>query len=402
MRPAHLLALLSLAACSKMAAPPAGSGSAAPPAGSGSGTAAAPAPDAPPPNLPPGLGADGAAVALPPAATGPTVIAPRKFRHSSVRGDFRIYTIPAGLLVSWHSKLSARTVDGAPLWQHDNLGRAVAISPDGARVVANNDDGDLLILDTKTGATIGAGQKLGGRGDDAHPDVYISAFAWTLDGKEIVAVDTKHVYLLHADGTADRELPVCPGGDCFFTTAIALSNDELLLNEANNSEKGLVRVALKDGAIGATAPFQGADLDLSADRAAILADGSAQLARFDAATLGKRWEVAVPGAPGVAFAASATGASEQWKSMPKQSPDGTFVAVNDHAGRLWLLDAADGTPKLVYPEDVANFVEDVAWLDNRTLVTIDNDGRVRRIAGTPAKVVWSQDDAPEPAQWDEP
>jgi hypothetical protein len=314
-----------------------------------------------------------------------------------VRGDFRIYKTATGLLVSWHSKLSARTVDGAPVWQHDDLGRAVAVSPDGTRAVANNDTGDLLILDTKTGATVGAAQSLGG-----HDDIYISAFAWTPDGQHIVAIDSKHAYLLHADGTTDHELPVCPGGDCFFTSAIALSNDEILINEANNSEKGLVRVQLKDGAIVATAPFQGADLDLSADRAHIVADGSQQLARFDVAGLAKGWEVPVPGAPGVAFATSATDASEQWKSMPKQSPDGRFVAVNDRAGRLWLLDATTGAPRLAYPDDVAAFVEDVLWLDNTTLITIDNDGRVRRIAGTPPKVVWSQDDAPEPAQWDEP
>ena len=42
------------------------------------------------------------------------------------------------------------------------------------------------------------------------------------------------------------------------------------------------------------------------------------------------------------------------------------------------------------------------WLDGATLIAIDNPGHVMRIAGTPAKVVWSEMDAPEGGQWDEP
>ena len=57
---------------------------------------------------------------------------------------------------------------------------------------------------------------------------------------------------------------------------------------------------------------------------------------------------------------------------------------------------------LAYANELIDFVEDVMWLDNATLIAIDNPGHVVRISGTPAKVVWSEMDGPEDAEWDGP
>jgi tricorn protease-like protein len=92
----------------------------------------------------------------------------------------------------------------------------------------------------------------------------------------------------------------------------------------------------------------------------------------------------------------------EWKPVPKLSPDGKYIAVNDNAGRLWLLDASDGKPVIAYPTEVVDFVEDVMWLDGATLVALDNPGHVLRISGTPPRAVWSEMDGPESANWDEP
>jgi outer membrane protein assembly factor BamB len=364
--------------------------------------AAAAAPDAAPAPKPPGVAADGSGGALPAEATGPHIIPPQKFRHSSVRGDFRIYVTASGLVTSWKTVLSARKLDGTPLWKKDGLGRAVAVSADGKRIVANNDAGDIAVLDAATGEPVAAPARLGGRDDPASSGIYVSAFAWTPDGQHIIAVDSKHVFLLKPDGTMDRELPVCADGNCYFSSAIALSNDELLLNEANDSSKGLQRRKLADGAIVATGTFQGSDVVVSPDGKRLLVDGYPGLAMFDATTLAQVWQAPLPGFKGLAFEATATSASIQFKSMPKLSPDGAYIAVNDQAGQLWLLSAADGKPVVAYPEDVIRFVEDVTWLDGGTLLVIDNAGHVARLAGTPPKLVWSQDDAPEPERWDEP
>jgi hypothetical protein len=361
--------------------------------------APAPAP-APPPALPPGLGAK---VELPPPTDDlyRVLESPRKFRHSSVRGDFRIYRTAAGIVTSWNTLLSARFLDGKPLWRHKDQGRAVAISADGNRIVSNNDAGETLILDAKTGAAIGAPIQLGGPDDTKHPHVWISAFAWLPDGQHILALDSKHVYLLHGDATLDHELAIKCKDDCFFTAAAPLSNDEAIITNSSSSlDAQLLRVKLADGSAAAAVDYYGHDPDLARDGSRFVVDSANELAMFDA-RLRPVWNAPLPGFRGVQLTRSIE-EWEEWKPMPKLSPDGKYVAVNDRAGRLWLLDASTGVPAIAYPTTLIDFVEDVMWLDPTTLIAIDNPGHVTRIAGTPARAVWSEMDAPETARWDGP
>jgi len=379
------LLLCLLLACGKHDAPPPAAGSAT----------EKPAP--PPPDLvPPGLGAK---VELPAPVDGDRTIEPRKFRHSSVRGDFRVYRTAAGILVAWKTRLSARTVDGKPLWKHEDQGRAVAISADGTKLVSNNDAGETLVLDTKTGAPLGPATQLGG----GENDVWISAFAWTPDGKHILALDSKHVYVLKGDGTKERELAIKCKGECFFDAAVAVSNDQAIVaNSASSFDGQLMKINLADGKTLAAADYYGHDPDLAADGKVFVTEDENGVALFDAATLKPRWNVAMPGYRGVRAASWSEGSDEQWKSMPKLSPSGKYVAVNDHAGRLWLLDARDGKPAIAYPTELVDYIEDVMWLDDATLIAIDNPGHVLELAGTPPKIAWSELDAPDNAKWDGP
>ena len=393
--------ILLVAACGKKESSTAsGSGSATAP-GSGSGSAAATPPPPEAPSVPPGLGGK---VELPAPAEGLRTLKPQRFRHSSVRGDFRIYRTAGGIVVSWKTVLSARSLDGKPMWKKENQGRAVAVSPDQKLIVTNNNDGELLVLDAVKGTPIGAPAQLGGRGDSKHEGVWISAFAWLPDGKHILALDSKHVYLLDDKGAVQRELPIkCKEDDCFFTSAAALSNDEVIIATAAGTSTGqILRLKLADGSTLAAADYYGHDVDLSADHTQLVVDGSNELASLDPTTLATRWAVPLPGYRGVRLTTSSEGSSFEWKPMPKLSPDGKHVAVNDNAGRLWLIDAKTGAPELAYPNELVDFVEDVMWLDNATLIAIDNPGHVMRIAGTPAKVVWSEMDGPEDAEWDGP
>jgi WD40 repeat protein len=380
-----------VAACGKS-----GSKSSSSSSGAGSGAAAGSATVSA--VVPPGLG--GAKAALPPATTElRTVQEPQRFRHSSVRGDFRVYRTSAGIVVSWKTMLSARSLDGKPMWKKENQGRAVAVSPDQKSIVTNNRDGELLILDAGTGTPAGAPVQLGGPADTTHTDVWISAFAWTPDGKHILAVDSKHVYLLDAHGAVERELPIkCKDDSCFLASAAAVSNDEAIVTNANGQ---IMKVKLADGSTLATADYQGNDVDVSADHTQLVVDGPSEVAMFDAATLAPGWSTSMPGYHGVRLPTSGEGSSFQWKAVPKLSPDGKHVVVNDAAGQLWLLDAKTGAPEIAYPTELVDFVEDVMWLDGATLIAIDNPGHVMRISGTPAKVVWSEMDGPEDAEWDQ-
>ncbi|MEO7095145.1 MAG: hypothetical protein ABI175_17930, partial [Polyangiales bacterium] len=347
----------------------------------------------------PGLGAK---VAPPTPVEGYRTIAPQRMRHSSVRGDFRVYRTAAGIVTSWKTELSARTVDGKPMWKKEDQGRAVAISPDGSKIVTNNDAGELLILDAKTGTPSGAATQLGGRGDSAREGVWISAFAWMPDGKRILALDSKHLYVVGADGAVQKELPVKCKEDCFFTSAAGVSNDEAIVCNGSGTSAGqLLKIKVADGSTVAAVDYYGHDLDLSADRSAVLVDGSNELSLFDTATLKPRWTTPLPGYRGIKMKADSEGWTE-WKSVPKLSPDGKYIAVNDTAGRLWVIDAAGGSPLFAYPTELVDFVEDAMWLDGATLIAIDNPGHVLRIQGTPAKAAWSEMDGPAAASWDEP
>ncbi len=383
------LSLVIAVACSKSKAPPA----------AGSAETTKSAEPAPAPAVPPGLGAK---IAPPAPVEGYRTIAPRRMRHSSVRGDFRVYRTAAGIVASWKTLLSARTVDGKPMWNKEDQGRAVAVSPDGAKIVTNNDAGELLILDAKTGAPSGKATQLGGRGDTTRENVWISAFTWMPDGKRLLALDSQHVYVVGADGAVQKELTVKCKEDCFFTSAVAVSNDEVILCSGSGTSSGqLLKVKVADGATVVAVDFYGHDLDLSADRSVFVADGSNEVSLVDVATLTPRWTAPLPGFRGVKMKADSDGWTE-WKPVPKLSPDGAYIAVNDNAGRLWLLDAKDGKPVIAYPTELVDFVEDVMWLDAATLIALDNPGHVLRIAGTPPRAVWSEMDGPESAKWDEP
>lgn len=384
------VSLVIAVACSKSKAPPA----------AGSADPMKPAePAAAPVVMPPGLGTK---IAPPAAVEGYRTIAPQRMRHSSVRGDFRVYRTSAGIVASWKTLLSARTVDGKPMWKKEDQGRAVAVSPDGSKIVTNNDAGELLILDAKTGTPVGAATQLGGRGDSAREGVWVSAFTWMPDGKRILALDSKHIYVVGADGAVQKELPVKCKEDCFFTSAVAVSNDEAIVCDGSGTSSGqLLKIKVADGSTVAAVDYYGHDLDLSADRTAFVADGSNELSLVDSATLKPRWTAPIPGFHGVKMKADSEGYTE-WKAVPKLSPDGKFIVVNDSAGRLWVLDAKTGAPLIGYPTELVDFVEDVMWLDGATLVALDNPGHVVRISGTPATKVWSEMDGPESAQWDEP
>jgi outer membrane protein assembly factor BamB len=399
-RKAHIRGMRKLViGCALAVAACKGSDKAPPATATGSGSAVAETPSAPV-VVPPGMGVK---PELPAKVDGYRKVDPRKMRHSSVRGDFRIYKTSAGILVAWKHLLSARSLDGKSLWKKDDQGRAVAVSADGSKIVTNNDTGDLMILDAKTGNPIGAATKLGGSGDEGHPDVYISAFAWTPDGKHILALDSKHVYVLGADGKVERELKIaCKENDCFFTSAAALSNDEAIISSAAGTSTGqLMRVKLADGTASAVVDYYGHDVDLAADKSLLIADGSQEVAAFDPKTLKQVWSVRMPGFAGLQSPKSTEGSYVEFKPVPKLSPDGKYVVTNDNAGQLWLLDARSGAPVVAYPTQLVDFVEDAMFADGATLIVIDNPGNVMAIAGTPAKKLWSEKDAPDGGEWDD-
>jgi hypothetical protein len=219
--------------------------------------------------MPPGLAGGARRV---PNEAGYRIIPGAEFRHSSVRGDFRVYRTAAGIVASWRTELSARSLDGKPLWRKADQGRAVGVSPDGTRIVSTNQAGLLVILDATTGDRIGEPVQLGGTGDPKRTGVWISAFAWMPDGKHILAVDARRVYLLDWTGALVKELPVACKDECFFSAAIGVTSDEALLADTPGSSRSrLLRIKITDGSAIAAADYYANNPISSARRSSSMA-----------------------------------------------------------------------------------------------------------------------------------
>jgi hypothetical protein len=321
------------------------------------------------------------------------VVQRRRFRHSSVRGDFRVLVGALGPIVSWKTEVSARDGDGKQVWRMLGYGRAMAVSPDRERVIVNDESGKVVVLEARTGVQPAVTSHLGARS-------WIWSFSWVSPRRWIGAfADT--VYALDGNGELVRTLAPLHGKGFFSSVTALPGGEQALLCDTNGGR--ILRIDADSGAVVSSAAHQGAsDAALTSDGKRFVVDGYDQIAMFDAASMAQKWIVPHPGASGVRFPDSAEHSSERWKPLPKPSPDGRVIAVNDQSGRLWLLSASDGKPLIAYPRTLVNFVEDFAWGGDSLLYVIDNAGRVIRLEGTPARVVWSVDDAPEPERWDSP
>ncbi|MFA7443348.1 MAG: S41 family peptidase [Lysobacteraceae bacterium] len=92
------------------------------------------------------------------------------------------------------------------------------------------------------------------------------------------------------------------------------------------------------------------------------------------------WRLAADGGP-QAKALTADGAGHRWRLYP--SPDGKQLAHDDKAGRLWLLDLASGTNRLLHTSSAGDDAySGVVWSpDNRHLAVVlaDNPRQISQI-----------------------
>src|SRR5262249_54046975 len=84
-----------------------------------------------------------------------------------------------------------------------------------------------------------------------------------------------------------------------------------------------------------------------------------------------------PGKLGVK-AAGAQGSGEHFKPLPKLNPARNLLVLNDQSGQLWklALPSLTGAP---VARDVVDYVEDFVWLDDSTVLAINNDTRICRV-----------------------
>ncbi len=289
----------------------------------------------------------------------------RSFRHSSVKGDYRVLLCDGGFVTTWKTEISVRNTDGSQRCRIPGWGKSIAVSPDGKRLVAADAQKRIGLFDLATGAAIG---------EPIHPGDWIFDVLWLADGT-VLASATECIYLYDEAGQEKGRIAELDGAS-FYVGGIATSprgfyvtdaNGNRLL-EADTSGKVLAKTSLRSP----SSLFVGANGRLSVDchdEVAVLDAGLGTV---------HRW--AIPGKRGVRYAGQEQHSSNHFKGMPKLAADGQSVLVQDGSGQLWRAAAESGEPMRVWPRDVMDYVEDVAWMDDSHVLAVLNDGKVKKVA----------------------
>lgn len=295
--------------------------------------------------------------------------AEKDFRHSSVRGDFRIYDLPDGFGEGWKDVFIARGADGGKIWSLDGFGRTAAISPDGSKLAVADGNKRIALVDPQSGEVLGEPIALGS---------YIDNFAW-LENGDLVAAGHDAIFVLDADGAQKASYTALDDGrddpeDLYISAVAAGPGSTFFAADSNAST--ISRVDAADGSAQAVArPRYPSDIYRSTDGSRYIVDRDDKVTIYDA-NFDVLVEMAVPGKRGVRYLGQAEHSYNAWKPMARLSPDNQRLLINDRSGQLWLMDATDGSPLRRYSRQMFDYIEDTHWIDEETFAAITNDGQV--------------------------
>ncbi|MEQ8459482.1 MAG: sporulation protein [Sandaracinaceae bacterium] len=302
----------------------------------------------------------------------------RSFRHSSVRGDFRLSLMPDGFLGIWKTRLTCRNADGGLRWTLDGWGRTASASPDGSRVATSDRNKRLCFVDAATGEP----------GQPIDMPSWVDDIAFLEDGT-IVAAGSDALFVLDAHGQLQNTLEDLGYGARFFSSMIAGPGRVVFVSDANANK--VVAVDLDRGVVGSAEIRSPGALHPNHDRSLIAVDTSSAVHVLDGQLQPKaQWKI--PGKEGVRYVGQEPHSYTHWKSHPRIAPGRTNTLINDGTGLLWLVDTPSGRPHRSFDRAVVDYVEDTMWWDDQHFVAITNDGKVRglRVDGT---VVFEDQDA---------
>jgi hypothetical protein len=300
----------------------------------------------------------------------------RYFRHSSVHGDFRVLLCDGGFVTTWKTEISVRNADGSQRCRIPGWGKSMAVSPDGKRLVASDASKRVAMFDLSNGEMIG---------DAIHPGDWIFDVLW-LPGGVVLAAASDCIHVYDESGEEKASIRQIDGAD-FYCGGLAASPRGFYMTDSNG--RRVVEcdtsgsVLAKSEVRSPSAIFVGTSGKISVEcheRVAVL-DGALSSV--------KRWEL--PGKKGTRFAGQDQGSYTHWKAMPKLSPDGETLLVQDGSGQLWQCNADSGEGVRVFARDVVDFVEDTEWVDAQHFLAVLNDGTVKKI-GLDGSVKFAQKD----------
>jgi hypothetical protein len=286
----------------------------------------------------------------------------RDFRHSSVHGDFRVLLCDGGFVTTWKTEISVRNSDGSPRCRIPGWGKSMAVSPDGTKLVASNGHKQVGFFDLGTGEQIG---------EILSPGDWIFDTLWLADGT-VLASSSSAVYVF--DDAGELKNTISSLGGEFYCSGLAEATNGFYLSDGNNGRVVHADTAgnvLASGTVRNPSAIFTAKGKLTVDCSSNfgVADlGLAKIATFD-----------IPGKKGTRYAGQEPHSHTHWKGMPKLSPNGEHVLIQDGSGQLWRCAAADGTPTKLWSRDVIDYVEDTAWVDDNTFLAVLNDGHVKKV-----------------------
>lgn len=296
--------------------------------------------------------------------------APRTFRHSSVRGDFRLTLLPDGFLAHWKTRLTCRNSDGSLRWTLDGWGRTASGSPDGSRVATSDSNKRLVFVDAATGTP----------GEPIAMPSWVDDIVFLADGT-VVAAGHEALYVLDASGRLVRTIDDLGHGTPYLSSVCGGAGRVVYAIDPN--ENRAMAIDLDRGVVGSISLQNPSTLHPSRDGRLLLVDAPQSVFVLDSQLrLQNTW--AIPGKRGVRYVGQEPHSHTHWKSHPRVSPDGRSTLLNDGSGLLWLVDTATGRPHRSFDRTVLDYVEDTLFWDADHFVAITNDGKVRglRIDGT--------------------
>ena len=287
----------------------------------------------------------------------------RHFRNSSVKGDFRVLPCAGGFVTTWKTEISVRNEDGSPRCRIPGWGKSMTVSPDGTRLLASNAHKGLAFFDLTTGEMVG---------EALSPGDWIFDTLWLADGT-VVASSSDKLFIYNEAGELLRTIEDLDGS--FYASGLAAAPTGFFVSDGNGSR--ILQVDA-EGTVLSTIKIQSPSA-LFAGNGVLTVECHDSIALVDPAS-GAVKSVPLPGKGGVRYAGQEQHSSSHFKAMPHASPDGQSVLVQDGSGALWQLGAAKGAPMRVFTRDVADFVEDTAWVDDQHFLAVLNSGIVKKIS----------------------
>jgi SpoOM protein len=310
------------------------------------------------------------------------------FRHSSVKGDFRIFRLKdGGFCNAWKDETVVRNADYSIRYQLSNWGRWGAVSPDGSKLFMLSEyQKGAAIIDPQTGNVL----------HEIELKNYASYAAWTHDGAFIVLDEDEHLLVLNPNLTEAARSGNLPSENAYIGGIIpALGNSSsVLVSNSNGRAIHEYQAITNTFTKTQTFDYHPGELSASPDKSKIAVYFSGELKIVDANSLKVISVFPYPGMEDVLYFEEGNDEEQNthFVEIFHFSPDGNRIMVLEGAGSLIMIDAVKGKVLKEIDRKLVNFVEHFEFIDDNTIAALTNDGMFKVVDIKNDKVLFEDRD----------